>query len=224
MLSHLSLSVCLMTVSVQPPMPEVGSGIVQSPAPVAASAQYGTGNYSTGNYGAGYGSGGFAPPHAGGTSQGDYCAQCGHRHHKHSPFHDWTCPPCNLSQRYPYYPTDHGNYYFRPYHMQRVVEHQSLAVSWGEDPRNPHGQLVFERVYDQIRAEQAAKSEALPMPMPMSPEVNPPEVPKVPLPTPPKAEPQADPMLPKPVPDPSNEEPQKNQQSSTRRPVNVLRR
>jgi hypothetical protein len=45
--------------------------------------------------------------------------------------------------------------------MQRVIDQQTIAVTWDEDPRNPYGQLVFERVYDQIRAEQAAKAEPL---------------------------------------------------------------
>lgn len=231
MLSHLSLSVCLITISVQPPTPEAGQPYSPAPAPTPAFGP-GPGQAPPAAYG-NLGNGSFGPAQAMGGQQGSYCPQCEHRHryHKPTPFHDWMCPSCNLTQRYPYYPTDHGHYYFRPYHMQRVIEQQAIAVGWGEDPRNPHGQLVFERVYDQIRADQAAKAEPLPVPMPVPPppmEETGPVPPVTPKAVPPKPVPENDPMLPKPPPAanppaPNNEEP-KNEQSSYLLPINTLRR
>jgi hypothetical protein len=82
-----------------------------------------------------------------------------------------------MSQRYPYWPQYHGNYYFRPYHMQRVIEQRQIATSWGEDPRNPYGNLVFDRIYEQMQADEAANAEALPQPpvTPVPPPLNEPK-------------------------------------------------
>jgi hypothetical protein len=93
----------------------------------------------------------------------DVCPHCGHRHGGiPTPIGDWVCPRCDMTQRYPYWPQWHGNYYFRPYHMQRVVEQREIATYWGEDPRNPYGHLVFDRVYEQLRADEAKSAEQLP--------------------------------------------------------------
>lgn len=227
MLSHLSLSVCLLTISVQPPAVQPVPP-VPVPGPAIAGPEGGPPPAAFGNL-----AGGFGPANGMGPYQGTNCPQCEHRHnHKPTPFHDWACPSCNLTQRYPYYPTDHGHYYFRPYHMQRVIEQQAVAVNWGEDPRNPHGQLVFERVYNQIRAEQAAKAEPLPAPAvnPMAqPDEMPPAVPMAPVPMPPKAIPEVDPMLPKPAPAAPNEGakrkvPLTRPVSVSEHPLNSLRR
>jgi hypothetical protein len=117
-------------------------------------------------------------------SQGTYCEHCGHYHRMYPrPLCDFLCSPCSMTQRYPYYPKDHGHYYFRPYHMYRVELQRELAATWGEDPRNPYAHSVFDRVYEQLRAEQpeilppgaepvpegAAPMPALPVPAPPIP-------------------------------------------------------
>jgi ribosomal protein L37AE/L43A len=210
MLGHLSLSICLMSVSAQPPA--AGADVVPV-APAGMSGQAAYGAPQGGAYGGTYvgGTGSFAPAAGHESMAAECCPHCGQRHHhKGTPLHDWLCPPCNLTQRYPYYPKDHGHYYFRPYHMQRVQEQQAIAVTWGEDPRNPYGQLVFERVYDQIRAEQAAKAEQVAPPLPAPPAVD-----KSPLPAPPVPENEGGANGENPL-------PPKNEQSSWR-PIKVRR-
>lgn len=136
--------------------------------------------------------------------EGANCQECGHHGRYKGPVGDWLCPRCDMSQRFPYYPTNHGHYYFRPYHMQRVREQQGQAISWGEDARNPYGQLVFDRVYEQLRREQAQDAETLP-PQKAEPMI---EVqPKAPAPE------KADGILP---PDPPPAEPKEGRQSSKR--------
>lgn len=156
MLNSLTISLCLAAIAAEPGPP--ASLLAPEPPPAQAVSQ-------------GYGAGGFQaadgmPNHGiGNEIPGEVCAHCGHRHSGlPSPFHDWVCPRCNMSQRFPYWPQYHGNYYFRPYHMQRVIEQRQIATSWGEDPRNPYGNLVFDRVYEQMRADEAAQAEALPDP------------------------------------------------------------
>lgn len=60
---------------------------------------------------------------------------------------------CQMHQHYPYYPAMHGYYYFRPYHPRHVREQQGVASLWGEDPRVPYANTVFQRVYAQYREE-----------------------------------------------------------------------
>ena len=126
-----------------------------------------------------------------------YCADCNHCNRRHGslarPLCDWLCSPCDMSQRYPYYPKDHGNYYFRPYHMHRVDLQREIAASWGEDPRNPYAHSVFDRVYEQLRAEQPEELPpgAEPGPLkPMGSAVPTPPLPAPPLPAPPAPEPE----------------------------------
>jgi hypothetical protein len=60
---------------------------------------------------------------------------------------------CQMHQHYPYYPAMHGYYYFRPYHPRHVREQQGVAALWGEDPRVPYANAVFQRVYAQYQEE-----------------------------------------------------------------------
>lgn len=60
---------------------------------------------------------------------------------------------CRMPQHYPYYPSMHGNYYFRPYHPAHVTRQRELASQWGEDSRNPYAGNLFQRVYAQVRGE-----------------------------------------------------------------------
>lgn len=121
------------------------------------------------------------------SAEGCSCQHCGNHGCYKGPLGDWLCPRCDMSQRVPYYPTNHGHYYFRPYHMQRVLEQQGQAVSWGEDARNPYGHLVFDRVYEELRREQG-QVETLP-PQKMQPMIE----------VKPKA-PESDKRLPEPAP------------------------
>jgi hypothetical protein len=90
------------------------------------------------------------------------CPHCWHRGPDGRPHVDWLISPCNMSQHYPYWPKDHGYYYFRPYNMVHVSIQRDVAASWGEDPRNPYAHAVFDRVYSALNAEEAAKAEVLP--------------------------------------------------------------
>ena len=78
-----------------------------------------------------------------------------------------TCSPCNMLPHYPYFPAMHGYYYFRPYHHSHVAQQQLTVTAWGGDPRNPYANRIFEQVYAQYEADQAA---ALPAPEPLSPD------------------------------------------------------
>jgi hypothetical protein len=116
----------------------------------------------------------------------DHCAHCPHGGRDGRPCHDWCKSPCDMSLRFQYWPKDHGYYYFRPYHMVHVAIQRDLAASWGEDPRNPYDHKVFNRVYEALRAEEAAKAEVLPPAQEMQPEVPPIPPPPVPMPPSPK--------------------------------------
>jgi hypothetical protein len=115
-----------------------------------------------------------------------------------------------MTQRYPYYPKDHGHYYFRPYHMYRVVLQRELAASWGEDPRNPYAHSVFDRVYEQLRAEQPEELPPGAAPPPAAPTLPAPPIPSPPVPAPP-------------VPDPSEEEDNSEARTPASRKTNPLR-
>lgn len=62
---------------------------------------------------------------------------------------------CQMPQHHAYYPAMHGYYYFRPYHHAHLQQQKLSAVSWGEDPRAPYANQVFQRVYQEYRAERA---------------------------------------------------------------------
>jgi len=131
------------------------------------------------------------------------CPHCWHRGPDGRPHVDWFISPCNMYQHYPYWPKDHGYYYFRPYNMVHVAIQRDLAASWGEDPRNPYDHKVFDRVYQAMNAEEAAKAETLPP----ADEKKPDET------TPPKDGPEVKPPVPNP---PGNG-------ASSRRPTIILR-
>lgn len=60
------------------------------------------------------------------------------------------CPPGNLHQHIPYiaYPKDY--YYLRPYNYFQIPDHQQEVMNYGDDPRDPYTNRVFERVYSQF--------------------------------------------------------------------------
>jgi hypothetical protein len=64
---------------------------------------------------------------------------------------------CELPQHYAYYPAMHGHYYHHPYNASQLPEQQVMAAQWGEDPRNPYGNELFQHVYADYLAEQAAR-------------------------------------------------------------------
>ena len=83
------------------------------------------------------------------------------------------CCCCEMSQHYHYYPEMHGYYYLRPYNWTLISEQEQATAGWGEDPRNPWGRQVFERVYAEYLAEKGSKPDpfvtpgALPAPQPL---------------------------------------------------------
>ena len=71
-----------------------------------------------------------------------------------------------MYQHYAYYPEMHGYYYFRPYNWTHLAEHQQIATEWGEDPRNPYANTLFDQVYADYFAE---NGEAAETPVPPEP-------------------------------------------------------
>lgn len=58
---------------------------------------------------------------------------------------------CDLYPHYPYYPKDHGYYYFRPYNYIHVLEHQQTVLKWGGDPRNPYSTQVLANLFVNVQ-------------------------------------------------------------------------
>lgn len=54
----------------------------------------------------------------------------------------------DLYPHYPYFPQDHGHYYFRPYNAVHVDLHRSQVMGLGGDPRAPYSVSMFDRIYD----------------------------------------------------------------------------
>ena len=50
----------------------------------------------------------------------------------------------------PYFPVNHGNYYFRPYTWSHVGIQQQIASTWGADPRAPYQSEVFAHLYEDM--------------------------------------------------------------------------
>lgn len=69
---------------------------------------------------------------------------------------------------YPYvpcYPAT-GYYYFHPYHPMHIVQHQAFVASYGEDPRMPYANTLFERLHASVpTAPPALKPPAVPVPI-----------------------------------------------------------
>jgi hypothetical protein len=61
----------------------------------------------------------------------------------------------DMYQHYPYYPADHGYYYFRPYNYFKVAEQQHLAERWGADPRWPYDTDALVRLYEDAPVEES---------------------------------------------------------------------
>ena len=58
--------------------------------------------------------------------------------------------PGDMYPRSPYFPVNHGNYYFRPYTWSHVGIQQQLASTWGADPRAPYQSQVFDSLYEEM--------------------------------------------------------------------------
>ncbi len=65
----------------------------------------------------------------------------------------WLHGTCDMPPRYPYFPSMHGYYYFRPYHQMHVMQQQAVVIGWGGDARNPYGNEIFKKVYAEYRAD-----------------------------------------------------------------------
>jgi hypothetical protein len=68
---------------------------------------------------------------------------------------------------YPYFPSMHGYYYFRPYHHSHVMLQQQRVAGWGGDPRNPYSNEIFQAVYAEYTAAQGGAAVPMaPLPQP----------------------------------------------------------
>lgn len=54
----------------------------------------------------------------------------------------------DMYPHYPYYPQDHGYYYFRPYNYMNVYNHMGQVTALGGDPRNPYSVAMFDPIYE----------------------------------------------------------------------------
>ena len=63
---------------------------------------------------------------------------------------------CTMPPHYAYFPSMHGYYYFRPYHSSHLTQQQALAAEWGEDPRNPYANRLFQQLREEQEAAQPA--------------------------------------------------------------------
>lgn len=54
----------------------------------------------------------------------------------------------DMYPHFPYYPQDHGYYYFRPYNYMHVHEQAGQAMSMGIDPGNPYSNSIFDSIYE----------------------------------------------------------------------------
>jgi hypothetical protein len=80
-----------------------------------------------------------------------------------SPLAIWAQSACSMFPHYPYFPSMHGYYYFRPYHHSHIVQQQQTVAGWGGDSRNPYANEIFQTVYAQYMAEQPG-TPAVPIP------------------------------------------------------------
>jgi hypothetical protein len=104
----------------------------------AGGAAYGL-NSSNSGYSDGYGA--LNSPvanYGGGGGGGGRCSKC---------CRDSTC---DMYQHMPYFPVNHGYYYFRPYNYVHVWKHQQWVTTIGGDPRNPYSRALFIPIYEQF--------------------------------------------------------------------------
>jgi hypothetical protein len=59
----------------------------------------------------------------------------------------------DMYPHFPYYPQDHGTYYFRPYNYTNVPMQQAQVMAMGRDPQNPYTVSMFDSVYENYFAE-----------------------------------------------------------------------
>ena len=69
---------------------------------------------------------------------------------------------CSMPPHYPYFPSMHGYYYFRPYHHSHLAEQQNLAAQWGEDPRMPYANVMLKQVREAYKKERCGLEQAVP--------------------------------------------------------------
>lgn len=74
---------------------------------------------------------------------------CGH-HCVKDPYSwkNWWFPPGNMVLHYPYFPAEHGYYYFEPYNVTRLAIQQAFVAHTGGDPRHPYDNRTFDDVYE----------------------------------------------------------------------------
>lgn len=60
----------------------------------------------------------------------------------------WHASKHNFTPHIPYRALPADNYYFRPYNYTDIPEHQGEVVIYGEDPRLPYANRVFDDIYE----------------------------------------------------------------------------
>jgi hypothetical protein len=60
-----------------------------------------------------------------------------------------------MVQHFPYEPPAYASYYFRPYSVAGLNYQRRIVASWGEDPRTPYANAIFQRVYRELDADRS---------------------------------------------------------------------
>ncbi len=108
------------------------------------------------------------------------CAPCDHCCHHGRCGHESVCRwmiremclgplfhgDCNMVPHTAYFPELHGYYYFRPYHYSHIRQHQEFVSSFGEDPRAPYANTIFQQVYKQMTAKGSGSAAPQRLPFP----------------------------------------------------------
>lgn len=58
--------------------------------------------------------------------------------------------PGDMYPETPYFPVNHGSYYFRPYTYSHIAQQQAVATRWGADPRAPYQSILFSQLYQEM--------------------------------------------------------------------------
>jgi len=88
-----------------------------------------------------------------GEEQGASASHCTyHVGNAHCYWITWIDSTCDMQPHCPYFPANHGYYYFRPYHHSHIAAHQASVASWGGDRRNPYSNAIFSRIYAEYDA------------------------------------------------------------------------
>ncbi len=92
---------------------------------------------------------------------------------------EWLFREADMPPHNAYILMEPDTYYFRPYNVVQVPQHQKMVTTWGGDIRHPYANELFERVYEAWEAQKAMEEVPVPgegvplneiLPLPEAPE------------------------------------------------------